>query len=154
MSCCFATGLSDEPWSCHSHRRWCNPLAAVRTMHAFGDALTVQMFSSGVQKAKSFQMFFSYLFFFCCCCWFSITVWREAVYSSRTESTKKKKKSSFAVQMPCLGLTAALVMFTELEPVRGWGRKQFLFTMKWQQTNIFTIGWPAEWLFNIPSFRL
>ena len=62
MSYCFATGLLDEPWSCHSHRR--TPAAPaddttlwwfLRTMPAFCNALMLQSDLSN-HHVCSFQM--------------------------------------------------------------------------------------------------
>lgn len=94
----WAMELSFAPQYTSGSGRWCNSLATERTMHAFSDVLTVHMFSSGVQKAKSFQMFFSYLFF-------SITQFGEKLFTVHALS---QKKCSIAVQMACFGLTAAL----------------------------------------------
>lgn len=61
MSCCFATGFSDEPWSCHSHHRtWAAPaddaiVQRRRTKRASGDALLLQ----SVQRVRELRRVFT-----------------------------------------------------------------------------------------------
>ncbi len=70
MSCCFATGLSDEPWSCHSHRTtWAAPADDAILRRVWGQCMPVVTrycydFDSAFMKENHFR-YSSHIFSYC-----------------------------------------------------------------------------------------